>query len=240
MSSFNRRKPHQSSRHGLTQLLRTQNPPGLLALINAAGYGKDDTGKGKNRLHRRRLRPSRPAPSTPLGRMGHAREASVELLTTATPERAEEIAQYLESQNKERRSKERKMLEVARAQIENRKSKIVHEDAVLVVSHESSSRRHRRHRRLPHRRLSTTAPPSSSPNPGNGGGRTPWLRLLHHRLRTPPSPSNTPATFLTSGGGHAEHGRRRQTSPRQPRRLPRPPQRLRQRSAHRTTSSPLP
>ena len=50
-------------RHGLTQLLRTQNP-GLLALINAAGYGKDDTGKGKNRLHRRRLRP-RPA-STPL------------------------------------------------------------------------------------------------------------------------------------------------------------------------------
>ena len=33
-------------RHGLTQLLRTQNP-GLLALIQAAGYGKDDNGNGK-------------------------------------------------------------------------------------------------------------------------------------------------------------------------------------------------
>ncbi|MGN6371058.1 MAG: DHHA1 domain-containing protein [Phycisphaerae bacterium] len=68
--------------------------------------------------------------------MGHAREA-VELLTTATGERAEEIAQYLESQNKNRQSNERKMLEVARAQIEHRKSKIENADSVIVVSHES-------------------------------------------------------------------------------------------------------
>ncbi len=121
-------------RHGLTQLLRTQNP-GLLALIQAAGYGKDDNGKGK-KIDCTTVGFALAPRLNAAGRMGHAREA-VELLTTATPERAEEIAQYLESQNKERQSKERKMLDVARAQIENRKSKIENEDAVLVVAHET-------------------------------------------------------------------------------------------------------
>ena len=121
-------------RHGLVQLLRTQNP-GLLALINAAGYGKDDNGKGK-KIDCTTVGFALAPRLNAAGRMGHAREA-VELLTTATPERAKEIAQYLESQNKDRQSKERKMLEVARAQIDNRKSKIENDDAVLVVSHES-------------------------------------------------------------------------------------------------------
>ena len=121
-------------RHGLTQPLRTQHP-GLLALKNAAGYGKDDTGKVK-KLDCTTVGFALAPRLNAAGRMGHAREA-VELLTTATPDRAKEIAQYLESQNKERQSEERKMLDVARAQIENRKSKIENEDAVLVVSHES-------------------------------------------------------------------------------------------------------
>jgi single-stranded-DNA-specific exonuclease len=117
-------------RFGLTQLLRTQLP-GLLALIHAAGYAD-----GERKIDCTAVGFSLAPRLNAAGRMGHAREA-VELLTTATGDRAEEIAQYLESQNKQRQANERKMLEVARAQIENRKSKIENPDTVLVVSHES-------------------------------------------------------------------------------------------------------
>jgi single-stranded-DNA-specific exonuclease len=121
-------------RHGLTQLLRTKNP-GLLALTAAAGYGKDDNGQGK-KIDCTAVGFALAPRLNAAGRMGHAREA-VELLTTATPERAEEITRYLESQNRERQSTEKKMLEIAKNQIENRKSKIENPESVLVISHTS-------------------------------------------------------------------------------------------------------
>ncbi|HUO07202.1 MAG TPA: single-stranded-DNA-specific exonuclease RecJ, partial [Phycisphaerae bacterium] len=117
-------------RHGLTQLLRTQNP-GLRALIDAAGYAN-----GERKIDCTAVGFALAPRLNAAGRMGHANEA-VELLTTATPDRAEEIAQYLESQNRQRQSTERKMLEIAKQQIENRNSKIENQDNVLVVSHES-------------------------------------------------------------------------------------------------------
>jgi single-stranded-DNA-specific exonuclease len=49
------------------------------------------------------------------GRMGHARLA-VEMMTTATPQKADEIAVYLEQQNRARQTIERKILEEAIAQ----------------------------------------------------------------------------------------------------------------------------
>ena len=51
------------------------------------------------------------------GRMGHARLA-VEMLTTATEQRAADIAIYLEQQNKQRQTTERQILASALAQIE--------------------------------------------------------------------------------------------------------------------------
>jgi single-stranded-DNA-specific exonuclease len=51
------------------------------------------------------------------GRMGHA-QLAVEMLTTASPERATEIATFLEKQNRERQSIERKILDEAIEQID--------------------------------------------------------------------------------------------------------------------------
>jgi single-stranded-DNA-specific exonuclease len=75
------------------------------------------------------------------GRMGHAREA-VELLTTATGQRAEEIATWLESQNRDRQSTEKKMVEIAKQQLDEQQSAIGNGqsaigNAVIVVAHES-------------------------------------------------------------------------------------------------------
>jgi single-stranded-DNA-specific exonuclease len=97
-------------KYGLGQLMRTKFE-GLTALIHAAGYGNGDrkidcTAVGFG------LAPRLNA----AGRMGHAREA-VELLTTASGDRAREIATWLESQNRDRQNTERKMVEVARAQV---------------------------------------------------------------------------------------------------------------------------
>ena len=50
------------------------------------------------------------------GRMGHAAEA-VELLTLASPERATEIATYLDQQNRQRQTTEREVVDLAMAQI---------------------------------------------------------------------------------------------------------------------------
>ena len=52
------------------------------------------------------------------GRMGHARLA-VEMLTTASEERAAEIADFLEAQNKQRQQTERTIVDAAALQIEN-------------------------------------------------------------------------------------------------------------------------
>ena len=64
------------------------------------------------------------------GRMGHARLA-VEMLTTATPQKADEIAVYLEQQNRARQTIERKILEEAIAQATELKS--THEDCRGIV-----------------------------------------------------------------------------------------------------------
>jgi single-stranded-DNA-specific exonuclease len=96
------------ARFGLAQLPRSKMP-GIAALIDAAGYGEkaiDGTAVGFG------LAPRLNA----AGRMGHA-DLAVELLTTATPERAAEIAIYLESQNRERQATERRMVQIAKSQI---------------------------------------------------------------------------------------------------------------------------
>jgi single-stranded-DNA-specific exonuclease len=117
-------------RYGLNQLRRTKIA-GLRALIHAAGYGE-----GEKKLDCMAVGFTLAPRLNAAGRMGHAREA-VELFTTATGERADEIATYLESQNRQRQATERKMIDLARAQIENEKSKIENLGSVLVVAHES-------------------------------------------------------------------------------------------------------
>ena len=59
------------------------------------------------------------------------------MLTTATGSRAQEIAAWLEAQNRQRQAAERKMVEIAREQIERRKSSAGDSDVVLVAAHES-------------------------------------------------------------------------------------------------------
>lgn len=96
-------------KYGLQQLPRSRFT-GIQALIEAAGYGEkkvDCTAVGFS------LAPRLNA----AGRMDHA-DLAVELLTTAGPERAKEIAEYLEGQNKQRQATERKMVEAAKKQIE--------------------------------------------------------------------------------------------------------------------------
>jgi len=97
------------ARYGLQQVTRSSFT-GIRALIAAAGYSdkKLDTiavGFG--------LAPRLNA----AGRMDHA-DLAVELLTSATPERATEIAAYLEEQNRQRQATERKMVVAAKAQVE--------------------------------------------------------------------------------------------------------------------------
>jgi single-stranded-DNA-specific exonuclease len=85
--------------YGLS-VLKTSALPGVAALIDSAGLGKDtvtSTHVGFN------LAPRLNA----AGRMGHARLA-VELLTRADDARAREIAIYLAEQNRQRQSVERK------------------------------------------------------------------------------------------------------------------------------------
>lgn len=96
------------ARYGLSQLPRS-GLTGVQALIAAAGYAEkkiDGTAVGFS------LAPRLNA----AGRMGHA-SLALELLTTATPERAQEIATFLEAQNRQRQATERAMVEVAKAEI---------------------------------------------------------------------------------------------------------------------------
>jgi single-stranded-DNA-specific exonuclease len=119
-------------RYGLNQLPRTQIP-GLQALIHASGYGN---GEGEKKIDCMAVGFTLAPRLNAAGRMGHAQEA-VELFTTATGERAEEIATYLESQNRQRQATERKMIDLAREQIKNQKAKIENPDSILVVAHDS-------------------------------------------------------------------------------------------------------
>ena len=83
---------------------------GIRALIESAGL----TGQSLDAYHVGfRLGPRLNA----AGRMGHAKLA-VEMLTDATPERAREVADYLEGQNRDRQATERKILDEAIAQAE--------------------------------------------------------------------------------------------------------------------------
>jgi len=119
-------------KYGLGQLMRTRFE-GLRALIAAAGYGG-----GEKKIDCMAIGFTLGPRLNAAGRMGHAREA-VELLTTATGPRAQEIATWLEQQNRQRQATEKRMAEIARTQIENRKSQIENstEDVVLVAADES-------------------------------------------------------------------------------------------------------
>ncbi|HVS71967.1 MAG TPA: single-stranded-DNA-specific exonuclease RecJ [Phycisphaerae bacterium] len=122
-------------KHGLDQLARTQLP-GLRALIHAAGYGRDSDGGGRT-LDCTAVGFALAPRLNAAGRMDHAREA-VELLTTATGQRAEELAAWLEEQNRERQSTERKMADLAKEQIGDRQSAIGNDlDLILVAAHDS-------------------------------------------------------------------------------------------------------
>ncbi len=100
-------------KYGLGQLARTQFE-GLRAFILAAGYGD---GAGKKKLDCMAVGFTLGPRLNAAGRMGHAREA-VEMLTTATGTRATEIATWLECQNRDRQNIEKKMVTIARKQVE--------------------------------------------------------------------------------------------------------------------------
>src|SRR5205823_785642 len=92
--------------------LKASKLTGIMALIDAAGL----RGETLDSYHVGfRLAPRLNA----AGRMGHARLA-VEMLTTADPPRASEIALYLEEQNRDRQAMEKKILEAALAQADQR------------------------------------------------------------------------------------------------------------------------
>lgn len=93
--------------YGLKQLCHSRNP-GLHALIEVSGL----TGKRQyDDYHVGFLLAPR---LNAVGRMGHAREA-VELFTHADPERARQIAQNLDWQNRRRQSVEREIFKQAEA-----------------------------------------------------------------------------------------------------------------------------
>jgi single-stranded-DNA-specific exonuclease len=96
---------------------------GIAALLDSAGL----TGKDVDAYHVGFLLAPR---LNACGRMGHARQA-VEMLTTASPEKAKEIADYLEKQNRERQSTEKQILAQALEQIERNGQD--HDDCRAIV-----------------------------------------------------------------------------------------------------------
>ncbi len=124
-------------KYGLAQLTRTRFD-GLKALIEAAGFTNAGDENSARKIDCIAVGFSLAPRLNAAGRMGHAREAA-ELLTTATGERAGEIARWLESQNRERQSTEKRMVEIARRHIDaarENKSPENH-DSVLLVADES-------------------------------------------------------------------------------------------------------
>lgn len=96
-------------RHGLRSL-QAQPPVGLRALLAAA---KLDQGQTLDAEHIGfNLAPRLNA----AGRLGSARLA-IELLATQTPQRAEDLARYLNAQNEQRQTVERRILNAAKDQI---------------------------------------------------------------------------------------------------------------------------
>jgi single-stranded-DNA-specific exonuclease len=96
-------------RHGLSRLPRC-SLPGVRALLESAGLG-DGVGVKAGDIGYR-LGPRLNA----AGRLGCARLV-VELLTTASPQRAADLARYLDAQNQDRQKLERRILAEARAQL---------------------------------------------------------------------------------------------------------------------------
>ncbi len=103
--------------------LPNSNLSGIKALLDSAGL----TGKEVDAYHVGFLLAPRLNAS---GRMGHARQA-VEMLTTATPEKAKEIADFLETQNRDRQATEKKILAQALEQVAQNKDD--HEDCRAIV-----------------------------------------------------------------------------------------------------------
>jgi single-stranded-DNA-specific exonuclease len=97
-------------RHGL-QRLQQSSLPGIRALCTAAGIDGGATLRASDIGFR--LAPRLNA----AGRLGCARLV-VELLTTRQPERAEDLARYLEEQNGKRQALERRMVSEAREMVE--------------------------------------------------------------------------------------------------------------------------
>lgn len=98
--------------------------PGVQALIDSAGLATEKLDSYHVGFQ---LAPRLNA----CGRMGHAAEA-VEMLTRATPQRAREIATYLEQQNRERQNTERKIVAEAMKQIEELKLNAPQNRAIVV------------------------------------------------------------------------------------------------------------
>jgi single-stranded-DNA-specific exonuclease len=97
-------------RHGLARL-RQGNGEGLKALLQAAGLGE------KAALTSTDIGYTIAPRLNAAGRLGSARLA-VELLTTPSPQRAADLARYLEEQNQKRQAVERDIYKEARAQAE--------------------------------------------------------------------------------------------------------------------------
>jgi single-stranded-DNA-specific exonuclease len=112
-------------RYGLSRLRQT-NLPGLQALYAGAGLTEGAPLRAADIGYK--LAPRLNA----AGRLGCARLV-VELLTTTRPEQAVQLARYLEDQNSQRQSLERRMVQEARRLIVEQARG---EDAVLVLAHE--------------------------------------------------------------------------------------------------------
>lgn len=111
-------------------LVRARHSPfvGLRALVEAAGLTDEKIGELEVGF---RLGPRLNA----AGRMGHAKEA-VELFTTATPDRAREIAAHLSSQNDARRKVESEILDHA-CRLAEERGMTAPDRRAIVLAHES-------------------------------------------------------------------------------------------------------
>jgi single-stranded-DNA-specific exonuclease len=111
-------------RYGLQRLRQTASP-GLHALCAFAGLGEGTELRASDIGFR--IAPRLNA----AGRLGCARLV-VELLTTARPEQAEQLARYLDEQNSQRQTIERRMVSEARKMVEEQGRG---DDPALVLAH---------------------------------------------------------------------------------------------------------
>ncbi len=111
---------------GINGLLNSQNP-GIRALMEKAGLDKNLTSRDVAFLLAPRLNAA--------GRLGHARLA-IELFTTESETKAQQIANYLDQQNKDRQKIEKKIVEDACTKI-NAAGWNKNEWKVLVIDEEN-------------------------------------------------------------------------------------------------------